>query len=199
MNRKISLAVILFPTFLAGGNTIVQAEFPWQGAQYQFIATSSLAFNQKESFGLNTSVWYLGTPADEFSVFFSYTGPWIKPKPWLWLSPQIGILAGDEENDRFITALWTKLSLAEGKLKILSQIEGYFKAEEKNLFTYHSLDFPLAKFNLGFQEESLDGQITYGPHFGFGKGMWSGEIQWHLSFQDKNKGQTIRFLNSIEF
>ncbi|MDD5031551.1 MAG: hypothetical protein PHR36_00720 [Patescibacteria group bacterium] len=199
MNRKVFLAVILFPTFLAGGNVSTQAELPWQGTQYQFMATGSLTFNQKESSGLNTSILYWDIPADGSSFFFSYTGPWLKLKPWLWLSPQIGVLSENEGDDRFITALWTKLSFAGEKIKVLSQIEGYFRAKERNLFTYHSLDFPLEKFNLGFQEESLDDQITYGPHFGFGKGMWHSEIQWHLSFQDKNRGQAIRFLNSIEF
>lgn len=198
MKKLMAITAILF-VLLCVPFCQANDNFPWQGGQFQLFLTSSQPFTEGSTSGVNGSFYYFGVPASNVTSYYFYAGPYIQATPWLWLSPQLGMYSIGGVEDYTIASLWTLTNLPLSKFTLYAQIENYFRAGLDQVYTYFSLDHPLAKFYGGLHSESFDDDFTYGPHLGYSKGQLKVEAQYHCSFKDVNKGCTFRVLTGLTF
>lgn len=178
------------------------AELPWQGAQYQFFASGSVPLSESTDFrGL---VAYLTIPSAELDQWFSYFGPTFNLAKWLWLAPQVGAVSGWSEDgeDGPLFSLWSRLSfLDEDGEGLTAFFEGdvYFFPDVRDYYSFASCDWNFLGLNLGIHVEGINELFMYGPHLGFSKGLWHGEVQYFVSMEEENQGQAVRFVTAVEF
>lgn len=200
--RSIYFLAVLGVLLVFVTTVFAEEEIPWQGAQYQFSLGGSVPLSEFTDF--RGAVVYLTIPSVEVDQWFSYFGPTFSPTKWLWLAPQVGAASGWSEDgeDVFLSSIQSGLSfLNEKEEGFTAFFEGdvYFFAKAQDYYSFASCDWNLSGFNLGIHAEGVNELFMYGPHLGFTKGSWHGEVQHFISMEEENQGHAVRFVTAIEF
>ena len=153
-------------------------ELTWTNAQYQAIIEGEMMFSPTSSAGLHAAgLWF--HPSDiEFIAGVSWA-----PTEWLWTATHGGVInLGDEEFG--VIAEWISLSLGN-KFSIFIDAESWINEDVADFWGFASADWlpqisETLNLNLGAHVETFNEFYTVGPHLGFGHGIFSVELQWHL-------------------
>jgi len=209
-------AALLLPLFFLLP-MLANAEIPWTGAQTHTVVggeiplpaslsieaeSSSPKTEPKNNLSLYGSAHFIWVPETKAASFYSYFGPKWYVEPWFWLAPQFGFAgrATADGKDAGIAGLWSNITILTGQLSFFLESEAYLNEKAHDYSGYYAPDYhPIDWLNIGAHVDQFNTDFKFGPHIGFSKGPWQGEIRYYLGLQRGNKGQTVRFCNFIMF
>lgn len=173
--------------------------FPWNGAELMIkIGVEMPLPNPK--FSLNAHAVYFTVPSKDINMYFAYVGVKWKPFNWLWLMPMLAYAGNWAGTDGLDTSLSSCFSLFGGKATLFLEGDVILTHQQIDYYGYYSADYHLfRKINFGFHATQINDGVTFGPHIGITKGNLSIEFQYHVGFQDSNRGETIRAFTALNF
>lgn len=202
---------------------MAEEEYPYLGTQMQITISGDYGLCMSDStfdgtffgddengdpiemaiFGVRGHASYFSIPSAQVHQGFVYFGPFWLITPYFWVSPHVGAVAGwgPELDDGFLASLWLNFEFSgeDHVLAVFAESDIYVFDDYQDYYSFASIDWKTFDFNLGLHTEGVNELFTIGPHFGFTILPFKFEAQYHIGFQEDNKGQSVRIITSLMF